>query len=182
MIRVAPLALMAVTAFANVVNAQSTNSNTLYRAAYCVGVLLAEQDTLADGSASLIASCNKNWNDDGWLSPGDCRKGEPARLESMRLDAHRRWLRYDNYVNFAGPRVGTTEQRNLMQVEGKGFFDMRTTAVGARVALQSCSESCRERIARRDDWTTCLISCLEPIDQVRANVIRCEMAPDGLPF
>ena len=105
-------------------------------------------------------------------------------------DLGRKFLRYKNYIDVAGPKNGTSEYSVMLDVERKGAVDMglaNARLPGIAIVPPDCNENVcplhgPANAANMDAMFDCELRCVDSSDPVRGNLIRCLMYPDGLPF
>jgi hypothetical protein len=173
MVRLALIALLALIASTN--NTLS-DTDTVMRAAYCVGVLKQRTETFF---IPKVEHCAATWAAQKYKSLADCQSQTPylARMATGMLeDFQKKRKRYAQYVSLF--ISDTNNQHRLPMVRGliaKGEAD-------AKNSNDQLTDMCQGRCPNDDHVGSCFIQCLEVADQVEANMARCQFWPDKLPF
>jgi hypothetical protein len=137
--------------------AQFANTDNLYRAAYCSGVILAESNTMA-GQAN-VSDFRRRWlryqNFIDLVGP----KSETEE-HSVLLKVEQQGM-----LDLASANAKT---------QGQGL--------APKHCFDRCSPKNDKTINDVANLDACMVECTTATDQVRGNILHCLTAPDGLPF
>ena len=171
--------------------AQSANTDTLFRAAYCLGVIEVYFPTEEKMIGARFDTCDVQWRDWGFDSSTMCKLGMGVTYNGSKQDGATRYRRYWQYLQFAGPKIGTAEYSELAQVTGKGRANTQEIASQRPDGLdglvpescrQQCPEPTKDLASMINNIEACSLPCTEQLDPVRANILRWVSLSDHLPF
>jgi septal ring factor EnvC (AmiA/AmiB activator) len=156
-------------------------SDTVLRAAYCLGVLNAE-----------IGEWNKNvppadegcavWADN---SKTQClgKNSELAELlTELNKSSEQKRRRYAQYLAVQLPNLEKM-RTSILAIITKGKTDYQNSVASASEAMamvSKCAKSCGDVAGA--GTSQCSIDCIAQRDQVQANIMKCTSQPDQLPF
>ena len=143
-------------------------SDTTLRAAYCVGVLKHQMESLKDTQLG----CEAAWSERKYKSLEDCQQTEGIiqGLSQFFKEKHRR---YAQYVAIRTMEASEGQTTMLQAVIRKGEVDARAKD---DAPLSPATKACYSR------EVTDLVGCVAKHDQTHASVMRCQHSPDQLPF
>jgi hypothetical protein len=162
-------------------SAQSNNDprDNLLRAAYCIGVIRQTLDVeLGRMSAEVptTQSCQSEFAAYG--SAENClwaRRFIADALAEQRRTLEQRLKRYADYLKVRILNEGNLPP-TLAAIVAKGKSDAsQIPSALPNTPIGRCTEKCQTSFQ-------CVVDCVAEHDQVRANVLRCQLLPDGLPF
>lgn len=156
--------------------------DTLYRAAYCAGVLDDERARASSPTASFPI-CDDPAIQNHHGSKEQCIAN--AREDMDRL-IFRKQERYLSYMRVSALDMDMNMLWKLGAIRKKGEADAkaRTTPELYSVSQTQCNKTCVSLSTRGnlEISNQCIVGCAEREDQVLGNIIRCTILPDALPF
>jgi hypothetical protein len=190
----AVLLLGALAASSQQATAQGTvqDTDTLQRAAYCLGVLKATIPVIndstvhtADNHCKLLPEVRKMLGDSAtYANQQDCKDQYVARKMQPWRNQYERYRRYVQITaTFASPDSDIALQAAAIMRRGEADYQNQK-GNGGRVCFDKCDASFDPSMDARDQMVMneCMVKCLETVDPTRANILRCNSLPDKLPF
>jgi hypothetical protein len=146
-------------------------SDTVLRAAYCLGVL-----------SEAISSVKR--------VPGDVASSETAKaadfFDEVSKPLEQKRQRYYQYL--AVQVIFGEMQTSIFAIGERGKADVRQKTQGSAAASSvvtrcrtSCGDAAYASLSDRS-LSECALQCVAKQDQVHANILKCTTQPDQLPF
>ena len=159
---------------------RSDPDDNFLRAAYCVGVLRQTIDVelgKREKDFPTSQSCQSEYAAYGFSSAENCLSARSFMTDAMAEQRKELQQKLKRYVDYVKVRVFNQDNNfppSLIAVVAKGKSD--AAAVPSAVPrTKRCLEKCLASFQ-------CLVDCVAEHDQISANVLRCQLLPDGLPF
>src|SRR5262245_7178596 len=156
----------------------ATTSDTVLRAAYCVGVL----DQSVSGLKGLPRTDQCALHKDGqcWVTEKEMAE---TFDEVLGKKQEQRRMRYAQYLAMQLPNLDKM-RTSIAAVIAKGKTDyenfMNSGSGAMHDKLSKCGKMCGDTAAT--GTSQCSIECIAQQDQVLANIWKCMTRPDQLPF
>jgi hypothetical protein len=154
-------------------------TDTLARAAFCVGVLTETQQFSQTDPMKGSAACdNGGWQRDGDASMDACLAKARRVVDMTLAQAQQRYAGY--LANHA--LNSSAHQVEILMAMGKSAVRAareKDDGLKGRCALE-CGGA--QTPVSQNLYGDCLIPCIERSDREQANLDRCLMSPDHLPF
>lgn len=148
-------------------------NDTAFRAAYCVGVLKGSIRLLQEQRPDVF-QCATRWAEFKFESAEECVAAMPTvaqAVEALQVPLEAKHQRYKQYlaIRYLSKSLPADAVLALMSKGEKDALEKQSKA--ADTALSRCRFS-------GDD----IVNCVARYDQVHANILRCLLSPDQLPF
>jgi hypothetical protein len=150
-------------------------SDTVLRAAYCIGVLDEEisrsKSLPRTDQCAVLAEDNQCWATE---------KDMAQAFDEVQQHHEKTRKRYAQYLFTQMPNLEHMRTR-IMAIIAKGKADHRQAYASDAFLSEAtkCAKSCADN---RPPTSTCSIECIAQHDQVHANIWKCIAHPDQLPF
>ena len=160
----------------------ASGRDTLERAAFCVGVL-KQSRAINNRPGGALRSCD-GWQSHGYQSIEDCRARVNDALRQLQDDYDGKRKRYANYVALHLISLEPGIVTLIAAIEARGENVGRTWQKQDHSLAQQCMTKCKgaQLALGQDEFEDCALPCIEQTSQENANVLRCLIAPDKLPF
>jgi hypothetical protein len=160
-------------------------TDTLFRAAYCVGVLssaIKAAETSPEHRKLYESVCQMPSNYRATL-PGmptteDFDACVREYMSSNVRQLHDKWQRYHDFVGIQLTSLPAGLQQRLFLITSKGSRDYSIGGERHKTEVMSCFDQCKGK----ESLMECVVDCVAKFDQTGANVMACSMLPDKLPF
>ena len=157
----------------------ATPTDTLHRAAYCLGVLTNERKRMA---TETIEQCSDQRRPETFSSRQECLDWSRQKMDAKISEKQKRYGRYVS-MSFNNATAELRQQIVAsMELGRRDNVELQTKSPpqDAHQCMQECSLPPSEEAL--DMIERCNLPCLERHDPTRANIVRCSFLPDQLPF
>ena len=147
-------------------------SDTVLRAAYCMGVL---KQSIAELQQQSMARCDTSWSEMGFKTQEQCSKDAPMLYEftqAMQSDYEEKRKRYTQYVLVR--TIGASDEQ-ITAIHAVFHKGKRDTTLKKKTLDYPTTSKCSSA-------GTSLVDCVAKHDPTYANILRCQHEPDQLPF